>query len=1215
MSPRQLGRSPLVRLGIAVWSAIPQGSQLPDGVWRQRHKGILALLWIQAFGIASFSLHTGQTLRHSLFEGGVIAVAALVATLPLQPRVLRASAAAAGLIASSAILVHLSGGYIELHFLFFVMVGLLALYQEWVPFLLAIAFVLLHHGVVGVYDPSSVYNHAAAIEHPWRWALIHALFIAAMSVVSLITWRVNEISHAFARLLLSSAGEAIIGLDLDRRVTFVNEAAVRLFGWDRRRAVGERFQALSLASDEPEDLVATAQTRLATFRKPNGSEATVEYVRTAIVTRGTMVGTVLVLTDVTERQRLFQESERRRRTAEESAEIGRLISQSLDVAVVAERITESVRTLLGVTNSALFEAQADQLVSLSLKGDHGPTGGKAIVYKFGLGAVGVAAETRQPIVTSDLLTDSRIPQPPEQRARMERAPFRAVLALPLLLRERIVGVLIAGDRVGRVFSDDEVRLAQAFADQAVIAIENARLHRETRERLVQSETLLTVSHQISGTLDVPEMMRRVAKEAAKAVGAEMAGAFLANADRTHLQPIAGYHVPKHLLDDFIAVPIPLKGHRVLEDAWRDRRAVAITDVAGDPNVDRDFLRRFPHRSNLFCPMVVQGEPIGGLFVTWLEEEHHFTPAELRLVEGISRQAAVALSHARLVDELTSHQSRLEALLTTAQELSRIQPVEPLLSRVAEACGRLFDAESAAFRLLQGQDLVTCGTWGSTVDVIPAPPLKLGEGLTGIVAVTGEALVVDDPGNDPRLNPIYRERYRARAIRTFLGVPVKVDEQVVGVLTVRISRPGGFSSGDVQIAKAFATQAAVALENSRRYQETQGAFEELSRTKDQLVQAQKMEAIGQLAGGVAHDFNNLLTVITGRSRLFLARTPAGNPGRRDVELIDQAADRAAALTRQLLAFSRKQVLQPKALDPNALIGGLAPMLIRLIGEHIELMIVPGRDIGQVMADPGQIEQVVMNLVVNARDAMPEGGMLKIDTERRDLVTPAAHSQGQIVPGCYVLLTVQDSGSGMDDATLGKIFEPFFTTKEPGKGTGLGLATVYGIVHQSGGAIGVDSAPGRGTTFTIYLPRIDAPVVAREPVAGQAGLERGDETILLVEDDREVRELAAEVLKAAGYTVLESEDPLEALVIGDRHRDDIRLLISDMVMPAMRGPALAARILQIQPEARILYISGYTTEAIASQGAIDPPGPLLQKPFTPDGLARIVRQVLDSSLATR
>lgn len=398
----------------------------------------------------------------------------------------------------------------------------------------------------------------------------------------------------------------------------------------------------------------------------------------------------------------------------------------------------------------------------------------------------MAALTRQPLVTSDLLTDSRIPQPPEQRARMERAPFRAVMALPLLRREQIVGVLVLGDRVGRVFSDDELRLAQAFADQAAIAIENARLHRETRERLVHSETLLTVSEQVSQTLDVTEMMRRVAKEAAKALGTEMAGAFLASADRTHLRPIAGYRVPKHLLADFLAVPIPLKGHRVLEEAWQRQQAVAVSDVASDPKVDREFLRRFPHRSNLFCPMVVQGEPIGGLFVTWLDEEHRFGPAELRLIEGISRQAAVALSHGRLVDQLKSHQARLEALLAIAQDLARIQPVEPLLTRVAEACGRLFDAESAAFRLVQGEDLVPCGTWGSSSRVIPSPPLKVGEGLSGVVAVSGEPLVVNDPANDPRLVSIYRERYRVQGIRAFLAVPVKVDEQVVGVLTVRSS---------------------------------------------------------------------------------------------------------------------------------------------------------------------------------------------------------------------------------------------------------------------------------------------------------------------------------------------------------------------------------------------------------------------------------------------
>ena len=1030
----------LVRLARALRSAIPQGSQLSDQVWRRRHHGILVLLWLQAIGVTAFSLATGQGLAHSAFEGGLVAAAAVAATLPLRSRALRASAAAVGLIASSAIFVHLWGGYIEGHFHYFVMVGLLVLYEEWAPFLVAIAFVLLHHGVIGVLDPSAVYNHPAAIAHPWRWALIHALFIAAMSVVSLVTWRVNETSRALAQLLLTSAGEAIIGLDLERRVTFVNDAAVKLFGWHHDQVIGQPFRALSLAAGEKSE----------TFWRPDGTTVSVGYVSTPIMSRGAMVGTVLVLNDITERQQLFEESERRRAAAEGLAELSRLVSQSLDVGEVAERITESVRTLLGVTNSALFEARGEELVSLSLKGDHGPTGGHAIVYPIGSGAAGMAAKERRPIVTSDLLTDARIPQPPEQRARMERAPFRAVLAVPLLLQERMIGVLVLGDRVGRVFADEEVRLVQAFADQAAIAIENARLHRETQER---------------------------------------------------------------------------------------------------------------------------------------------------------------------VEELRTRESRLQALLAVDRQMSRIRADDSLLSQISEACGRFFDAHSVSFRLIDGSDLLLCGSWGPTSDLLSVDRVKVGEGsMTGHVARSGEPLIVDDPAGDRRMHPSYREAYGRLGIRAFMGVPLKIDGQVIGVLTIRASREGGFVAADLEMANAFAAQAAIALENSRLYQQAQRAFEELSKTKDQLVQAQKMEAVGQLAGGVAHDFNNLLTVISGRSRLFLARVPAGDPNRRDVELIDRAADRAAGLTRQLLAFSRKQLLQPKALDLNGLVGGLAPMLTRLIGEDIELVIVPGRDIGQVMADPGQIEQVIMNLVVNARDAMPEGGMVKIDTATRVLETPFEHAHGQVPAGRYVVLTVQDSGCGMDAATLGKIFEPFFTTKEKGKGTGLGLATVYGIVHQSGGAVGVDSAKGRGTTFTIYLPRIDTKVEAAKAPAGQS-LVGGNETILLVEDDHEVRALTAEVLKACGYTVIESGDPLEALVIGERHRDEVRLLLSDMVMPAMRGPALAAEILRLQPAVRVMYMSGYTEEVVASSGTIDPPGPLLQKPFAPDVLARTVRGVLDADLAAR
>ena len=386
-------------------------------------------------------------------------------------------------------------------------------------------------------------------------------------------------------------------------------------------------------------------------------------------------------------------------------------------------------------------------------------------------------------------------------------------------------------------------------------------------------------------------------------------------------------------------------------------------------------------------------------------------------------------------------------------------------------------------------------------------------------------------------------------------------------------------------------------------------EALRVSEAQLVQAQKMEAVGQLAGGIAHDFNNLLTVIGGRSALLLQRGGFSDAVRTDVELIGKTADRAAALTRQLLAFSRKQVLEPRPVEPNALVGGVAPMLRRLIGEHIELVIVAGRDVGHVMADPGQVEQVIMNLVVNARDAMPDGGMVKIETAGRDLPEAARHAQGQVPPGPYVTLSVQDAGSGMDTATLARIFEPFFTTKEPGKGTGLGLSTVHGIVHQSGGYIGVDSAPGRGTTFTIYLPRIAAGAVITDAAPpAPSGAMRGTETVLLVEDEEEVRRLASEILKGCGYTVLETGDPLEALTMAERRSGAVDLLVTDMVMPAMGGSELAERLTITCRGMRVLYISGYTDEMITQAGTSGSGRAFLHKPFTPHDLTRKVREVL-------
>ena len=522
----------------------------------------------------------------------------------------------------------------------------------------------------------------------------------------------------------------------------------------------------------------------------------------------------------------------------------------------------------------------------------------------------------------------------------------------------------------------------------------------------------------------------------------------------------------------------------------------------------------------------------------------------------------------------------EIALVVAQDVTERQRAEEALRR----------SEANYRSLVQGAPygIYRAGADGKLLDVNPALVDMLGYSSEAeLIAVNLDTDVYRDPGERMRILRQHPER--------LAGVEVAWKRRDATPITVRLSGrlvrdPKGSTDYYEMIAENVTEQRAL---------------------EHQLRQAQKMEAVGRLAGGVAHDFNNLLMVIKGHTELLLEGRREEDWLYRKAEQIHKAADRAAGLTRQLLAFSRMQVLQPRVIDLNAVVTEMGKMLPRLIGEDIQLSIVTNPKLGRVKADPGQMEQVILNLVVNARDAMPHGGRIVIETANCELDEAYARRHPPMQPGRFVMLAVSDTGTGMDVETQTHIFEPFFTTKEKGKGTGLGLATVYGVVKQTGGFIWLYSEPGQGTTFKIYLPRVEDAVESARSEKASAESPQGSETILLVEDEQDVREVAREFLTLGGYAVLEAKDGAEAIETAQRHPGPIHLLVTDMVMPGISGRKLAARLATLRPQMKVVYMSGYTEYATVRQGDLDQNAALLTKPFTRSTLARTVREVLQGS----
>jgi PAS domain S-box-containing protein len=586
------------------------------------------------------------------------------------------------------------------------------------------------------------------------------------------------------------------------------------------------------------------------------------------------------------------------------------------------------------------------------------------------------------------------------------------------------------------------------------------------------------------------------------------------------------------------------------------------------------------------------------------------PVELAVSPAKIGDAYIFSAFIRDITDRRRAEQRVLSQYAVTRALSEATTMEEAAPKIIQAIGESMEWDLGVFwRVDKATGVLRCFDQWKAPSVQADPFIQdtwqrvctSGEDLPGRIWASGRSAWVVDVMVDA--DSPHVAQARQAGFHGAFGLPILVGSEIEGVIEFfghSVRQP---DDELLRMAEDIGLKIGQFGERAR----TEGVLRE---TEAQLRQAQKMEAVGRLAGGMAHDFNNILTVIRGYSELVLGRPGLTDAMRKDMEEVKKAADRATGLTRQLLAFSRRQFIAAKVLDLNALVANMDGMLRRLIGEDIiELSAELDASAGAIKADPGQVEQVIMNLVVNARDAMPKGGRLTIETRNVTIGKEASLDAVGVAPGSYVLLAVRDTGHGMDAETRSHLFEPFFTTKEKGKGTGLGLSTVYGIVKQSGGSIIVESAPGRGTTFRIYFPRVEQEAPRQTEAVEAIDPAHGRETILLVEDEPSVRGLVQETLRLHGYSVLEARHGIEALLASARYGGTIHLLLTDVVMPQMSGPEVAEKILTVRPEIKVLYMSGYPDHPVFEQGGVSRQTGFLPKPFSPHVLAQKVREVLD------
>ncbi len=760
----------------------------------------------------------------------------------------------------------------------------------------------------------------------------------------------------------------------------------------------------------------------------------------------------------------------------------------------------------------------------------------------------------------------------------------------------VMAAASVGDLAARVAVPDDPWLDDtatkfAFAlnilmDDLALRAAEAQSELAERKRIADHLRLLSeAAHEFSAaTYDFEHLLDVVARRLGEGLG-DLCGIRIATEDGEWLESTrAIYHRDPELLalarqgavaerqrfGEGISGRVAATGDPIITS----KASAAEFAAAAEPKY-RPFIERLGITTSIVVPLRYRGKVLGVANLVRNSPGRPYNDDDLEFVRAIADHAAVAVENARsYAAERTSHAAAVRA----NEALHDSEVAHRLLFDASPLPLFVFDVETLAPLAVNEAALLLYGYSHDEFMSINVSDLAVDgrESAQARLAASGEEAAAGT------------SRYRRRD-----------GSQFVAEYTTR-ALPFAGHRARIAVIKDITAQLM--------------GEEALQRTEEQLRQAQKMEAVGRLAGGVAHDFNNVLSVILSYGDLLLAQMNPSEPMREEVLEIAKAGRRAAALTRQLLMFSRQQVLAPKVLDLNEVLTNMDKMLQRILGADVDLVSRLTQPLGSVLVDPSHIEQVIMNLAVNARDAMPIGGKLTMETSNIVLDEAYAHDHLGVKPGPHVMLAVTDTGTGMDKATMGRIFEPFFTTKEAGKGTGLGLSTVFGIVQQSGGSVWVYSEPGHGTTFKIYLPQVDGAVDLARPTVAPKTL-RGSETILLVEDDEQVRTVARGILVRSGYHVIEARNAGEALLHAEKYPGRIHLLLSDVVMPHMSGPELAKRLAQGRPDMSVLCMSGYTDDSIVRHGVLEGRIAFVQKPITPESLTMKVREVLESSAVER